>query len=130
MSSTPTPSADGGRQWPVDKLTALRLGQRLVTEIPSVHPGRRAFVDITPVSTPADAQARQQSWKRTDPARGFRLQSWDYDADRILGFDYDIGAVLVRDSTAADESELATTLEAWGLRPDQFLYPWQTDDPR
>ncbi|BBC36286.1 hypothetical protein SGFS_075800 [Streptomyces graminofaciens] len=128
--STPTPSAADGRRWPTDKLTALRLGQRLVTEVPSVGPGRRAFVDVTPVTTQADIQARQQGWKRTDLARRFRMRHWDYDAARILDFDYDIGAVLVREATAADESELATVLEAWDLRPDQFLYPWQTDDPR
>ncbi|WP_203023045.1 MULTISPECIES: hypothetical protein [unclassified Frankia] len=126
----PIPPDDGGQQWPTDKLTALRLGQRLVTEVPSSHPGRRAFIDITPVTAPVDTRARQQGWKRTDLARTFRLQHWDYAADRILGFDYDIGAVLVKDATAADEPELTTTLEAWRLDPGQFLYPWQTDDPK
>lgn len=128
--TTPPPSAGGPRQWPTDKLTALRLGQRLITEVPTADPGRRAFVDITPVTTSADTHARRQGWKRADHAREFRLNHWDYDADRIHGFDYDIGAVLVKDATAADEPELATTLEAWKLHPEQFLYPWQTDDPR
>lgn len=26
--------------------------------------------------------------------------------------------------------EPAATLEAWHLHPEQFRYPWQTDDPR
>jgi hypothetical protein len=127
--TTPTHSTGSG-QWPTDKLTALRLSQRLVTEVPASRPGRRAFVDITPVPTPADIEANRQSWKRADHSRTFRLQHWDYHADRIAGFDYDDGAVLIRAATAADESELITTLDAWQLRPDQFRYPWQTDDPK
>jgi hypothetical protein len=58
------------------------------------------------------------------------LQHWDYDADRIDGYDYDRGAVMIRAAAAADEAELLTTLQAWQLRPDQFRYPWQTDDPK
>ncbi|MFI0486595.1 hypothetical protein [Actinomadura sp. 9N215] len=37
-------------------------------------------------------------------------------------FDRDIGAVMVRAATAADESELTSTLQIWRLPPDQFLY--------
>jgi hypothetical protein len=81
------------------------------------------------VTTPADHQARQEGWKRADHAREYRLTLWDYDADQINGFDYDLGAVLIQEATAADEAELITTLQSWSLRPDQFLYPWQTDDP-
>lgn len=88
-----------GEQWPTDNLTALRLGQRLVTEAPASRPGRRAFVDITPLSSPADTDGRRQGWKRPDHARTFRLQHWDYEADLVDGFDYDIGAVLIRDAT-------------------------------
>lgn len=58
------------------------------------------------------------------------MQHWDYDADHIDGYDYDRGAVMIRAAAAADEAELLTTLQAWQLRPDQFLYPWQTDDPK
>lgn len=57
--------------WPIDKLNALRAGQRLVAEVPAVQPGRRAFVSITPVTTPTDDQARQEGWKRADHARTF-----------------------------------------------------------
>jgi hypothetical protein len=128
--STPTHPTSSGRQWPTDKLTALRLAQRLVTEVPASGPGRRAFVDIVAVTTPADTEARRQDRKRADHTRTFRLQHWDYDADCIAGFDYDVGAVLIRAATAASEPELTTTLEAWQLHPKQFLYPWQTDDPR
>ncbi|WP_336212628.1 hypothetical protein [Nonomuraea sp. LPB2021202275-12-8] len=128
--STPSHPTGREREWPTDKLNALRLGQRLVTEVPPSRPGRRAFIDVTPVTTPADIQAHQQGWKRADHSRTFRLQHWDYDADRINGFDYDIDAVLVRGTTVDSESELTTTLEAWHLRPEQLLYPWQTDDPK
>jgi hypothetical protein len=58
------------------------------------------------------------------------LQHWDYDAERIDGYDYDLGAVMIGAATADGEAELLSTLQAWQLRPEQFLYPWQTDDPR
>jgi len=122
--------ASQGPDWPIDKLNALRAGQRLVAEVPTAQPGRRAFVSITPVTTPADDQARQEGWKRADHARTFRLQHWDYDADRIDGYDYDIGAVMIRAATASGEPELLTTLQAWHLRPAEFRYPWQTGDPQ
>ena len=128
--STPTQPADNERLWPTDKLTALRTGQRLVTEVPASRPNGRAFVDITPVTTPADTEARREGWKRADHARTFRLQHWDYDADRIEGWDYDLGAVMIRAATATGERELLAILRAWQLRPEQFLYPWQTDYPR
>ncbi|WP_132120049.1 hypothetical protein [Actinocrispum wychmicini] len=60
--STPAHPTGGTREWPTDTLTALRLGQRLVTEIRASRPGRRAFVDITPLITPADVEARSQGW--------------------------------------------------------------------
>lgn len=123
-------STGADRLWPTDKLTALRTGQRLVAEVPASRPGRRAFVDFTPVTTPADAQARLEGWKRTDYARSFRLQHWDYDADLIDGWDYDLGAVMIRAADVTGEGELLATLQAWQLRPEQFLYPWQTDDPK
>jgi hypothetical protein len=96
---------------------------------PATGPGRRAFIGITPILTPADAQACDEGWKLADTERAFRLQHWDYDGDRISGFDYDIGAILIRTATPASEHELNTMLDAWQLHPDQFLYPWQTDDP-
>lgn len=125
----PPHSTGAGQLWPTDRLTALRMGQRLVAEVPATGPGRRAFIGITPILTPADAQACDEGWKLADTERAFRLQHWDYDGDRISGFDYDIGAILIRTATPASEHELNTMLDAWQLHPDQFLYPWQTDDP-
>ncbi|MGK8555132.1 hypothetical protein [Nocardia gipuzkoensis] len=125
----PTHPTGRSRQWPTDTLTALRLGQRLVTEVPASGPGRRAFVDITPLTTAVDAEARGQGWKRADYGRGF-AHHWEYDADRLDGFDYDIGAVLIRTAAAAGEPELTAILEEWHLHSQQFRYPWRTDDPR
>ncbi|MFD0851195.1 hypothetical protein ACFQ07_03145 [Actinomadura adrarensis] len=127
--STPDHPSGNERRWPTDKLNALRLGQGLAAEVPASGPGRRAFVTIDPVSTPADAEAHREGWKRSDRNRGFRLLHWDYDVDHLDGWDYDIGAVLIRSATAGNEPELISTLDAWELRPDQFLYPWQTDTP-
>jgi hypothetical protein len=41
-------------------------GRRLVTEVAAAGPGRRAFVDIQPVTTTNDTDAGQQGWTRTD----------------------------------------------------------------
>ncbi|MEV4251803.1 hypothetical protein AB0J52_01400 [Spirillospora sp. NPDC049652] len=122
-------SPDGGPGWPAEKLSALRLGQPLAVEVPGAGPGRRAFVIVRPVTTPADERARQEGWKRADRTREYRLTHWDYAADQIDGFDYDLGAVLIRDETVADEAALVTALQDWNLRPDQFQYLWQTDAP-
>ncbi|MCP2245407.1 hypothetical protein LX86_004147 [Lentzea aerocolonigenes] len=122
--------ARSGWEWPTNTLTALRLGQRLVTEVPASRSGRRAFVDITPSATPEDAEARSQGWKRADHARDFTLQHWDYEADRLDGYDYDIGAVLVKATAVTSELELTAALREWGLHPERFVYPWHSDDPR
>ncbi|GAA0555889.1 hypothetical protein [Actinomadura livida] len=122
--------AGGGREWAVDKLNALRLGQWLVAEIPASAPGRQTFVEIMPITTPADEQARREGWKRSDRARTFRLEHWEFDSERLFGFDYDIGAVLVRTGVAVGEPELNATLQVWQLDPGQFVYPWQCDYPR
>ncbi|MER7419702.1 hypothetical protein ABT346_23460 [Micromonospora peucetia] len=124
-------SAEDSRpQWPTDTLTAIRLGRRLVTEVPASQPGRRAFIEIRPVMTAADSDARRQGWTRSERDRAFTLEHWEYDAAHISGFDYDIGAVLVQATTVTGEAPLVAALKAWNLRPEQFLHPWQTDDPR
>ncbi|MEV4600168.1 hypothetical protein AB0K15_22545 [Amycolatopsis sp. NPDC049253] len=128
--STPSHPTGRARQWPADMLTALRLGQRLVAELPASRPGRRAFIDISPLITAADTEARGQGWKRADHARTFTVQHWDYAADRLDSFDHDVGAILIKTATAVGEPDLTSTLEAWHLHPDQFRYPWHTDDPR
>ncbi|MEU3456877.1 hypothetical protein ABZ671_25235 [Micromonospora sp. NPDC006766] len=123
-------TGDSRPQWPTDKVNALRLGQRLVIEVTASGPGRRAFIDIRPIAAAADSDARQQGWTRSDRDRTFKLEHWDYDADQIAGFDYDVGAVLVQATTVTGEAQLTAALEAWNLQPEQFLHPWQTDDPK
>jgi hypothetical protein len=117
--------ADTDAVWPVDKSSALRLGRRLVTEVPATRPGRRSFVDIRPQAVGADARAGQEGWSASS-----RIEHWEYDGEALDGFDYDKGAVELRSASAHDEAELAATIRMWGLRPDQFTYPWRTDDPR
>ncbi|MFI8386181.1 hypothetical protein [Streptomyces sp. NPDC085540] len=132
---SPDPPHDRS-DWPVDELTALRLGRRLVTEVPASHPGRRAFVDVTPARSRADDRPRDEGWAcgggwaRGDTGPRFRLKHWEYDGERLDGFDYDVGAVLVASAEAPDEAGLLAALIAWGLRPGAFAYPWETDDPR
>jgi hypothetical protein len=116
--------------WSADKLSALRLGRRLAVEVLPSAAQRRAFVSITPSQVAADAQARQEGWTHADTGRSFQLELWEYDADRVDGFDYDIGAVLLRSTRAADESILLTALQEWQLHPRQFLYAWDSGDPR
>lgn len=119
-----------GSDWPTDKLTALRLGRRLVAEVPASRPDRRAFVDIRPARSEPDVQARDEGWVRSDVERSFRLEHWEYDREHMDGFDYDIGSALIGSADAPDESELNTVLNAWGVQPDLFVYPWESDDPR
>ncbi|MEU8461649.1 hypothetical protein [Streptomyces sp. NPDC029003] len=121
---------DEGSDWPTDKLTALRLGRRLVAEVPASRPDRCAFVDIRPEQSDLDVHARDEGWARSNVDRGFRLEHWEYDRERIEGFDYDIGAALIRSADALDESDLAAVLNRWGVRPLVFVYPWDSDDPR
>jgi hypothetical protein len=102
----------GEYRWPTDKLTALQLGRRLVAEVAASGRGRRAFVDVTPTRIADDTHAQQQGWTRSDTARGFQVEQWEYDANRIDGFDYDVDAVLVRAAFAADASELIGVLTA------------------
>jgi len=124
------PSPNSGRDWPADKLSALRLGRRLVTEVPATDAGLRAFVDVTPLLTRADSEAAREGWTRADPRRAFRLQHREYYTERLTGLDYDIGSVVTREVIVTGEDEMIAIVEAWQLRCDQFLYPWQTDDPR
>lgn len=130
LVSTQSHPTSGRWEWPTDRLAALRLGQRLVTEVPTSRSDRRAFVDITPLATQADAEARSQGWKRADHARSFTLQHWDYEADRLDGYDYDIGAVLVKATAVISELDLTAALREWGLHPERFVYPWHSDDPK
>jgi hypothetical protein len=121
---------DDRSRWRTDKLTALRLGRRLVTEVAASGPGRRAFVDIRPLITLADRDAGRQGWTRAERDRTFKIEHWDYDTDQIAGFDHDIGAVLIQTTTVTGEAALTAALAGWNLRPEQFLHPWQTDDPK
>ena len=116
--------------WASEKLSALRLGRRLAVEVPATNPGRRAFIDITPGKVEADAQAHFEGWTHRSASRSFQIEHWDYDADLVDGFDYDIGARLLRSVAAVDESELLTVLRDWQLDPSSFLYAWDTADPR
>jgi hypothetical protein len=51
------------------------------------------------------------------------LQHWDYDADRIDGYDYDRGALMIRAAAAADEAELLTTLPGMAAAPRPVPLP-------
>ncbi|OLT10127.1 hypothetical protein BJF79_04980 [Actinomadura sp. CNU-125] len=128
----------GGWEWAVDKRNALRLGTPLATEVPGAGAERRAFVVIRPVGTAADRRAAREGWKRSDQARVFRLDHWDYDIARIagqefdfdLGLDHDHGAILIREAEVTGEAELIGELREWDLYPGRFRYVWQTDAPR
>ena len=59
------------------------------------------------------AGPRPESWlaattTRHDDGRSFRVDHWEYDADRVHGFDYDIGTVLVGSTLAIDQAQLLT----------------------
>jgi hypothetical protein len=102
----------------------------LVTEVAASGAGRRAFVDIQPITTSTDRDARTEGWTRSDRDRTFKLTHREYDADQIDGFDYDVGAILVKSMTVVGEVPLAAALQTWSLQPSQFLHPWETADPQ
>ncbi|WP_371619947.1 hypothetical protein, partial [Streptomyces sp. NBC_00454] len=90
----------------------------------------RAFVDVRPQQSEPDVQARDEGWGRSDAERSFRLEHWEYNPEHMDGFDYDLDAALIKSADAPDEPELNTVIGAWGLQPGQFVYPWESDDPR
>jgi hypothetical protein len=90
--------------WSPAKQDALRLARRLVAQVPA-SPGRRAFVDITPIRDERDHLAEREGWVRRDVQRSFRLAHWDYDERRIDGWDYDVDARQVRLDTVVGESK-------------------------
>jgi hypothetical protein len=118
---------DPDRAWPTDKLTALRLGRRLVAEVPSSAPRRRSFITIRPETE--DAAARSEGWNRTCGSRSFLVDHWEYDEERLDTWDYDIGAVHVSRERAEDEAALDQVLARRGLAPAAFDCPWRTADP-
>jgi hypothetical protein len=66
------------------------------------------------------------------PRRSIRraLEHWEYDRERVDGFDYDIGAALIKSADTSDESELIAVLSEWGVRPGLFVHPWDSGDPK
>ncbi|WP_229071935.1 hypothetical protein [Actinoplanes sp. DH11] len=118
----------GGWDWPAGKLAALRLGRRLGVLVPASQPHRWSLVHIVPSSGPADAAALRAGRPRSDPARSFRVVHWEFEADRLEGYDQGLGGVRLRHAEAADEAELLVVLREWRLRPMDFEHSWDTVD--
>ncbi|MEV6299602.1 hypothetical protein AB0M02_09375 [Actinoplanes sp. NPDC051861] len=115
--------------WPPIELAALRLGRRLGVRVPASQPHRWSFVQIVPSLGPADEEARRSGRVYSDAARSFRITHWEFEADRLEGYDNDLGAVRLRHATAGDEEELLAVLREWRLPPGGFRYSWDTVDP-
>lgn len=113
---------------PVATVSALRLGQVLVAEVPAPI-GRRAWVAIRPASEPEDAAAQQQGWKRSSRAREFSVRHAEYLVEHLDGLDYDIGMRQVADARVAGEEALWRLLADWGVAPSELDYPWRSDFP-
>ncbi|MEV6346895.1 hypothetical protein [Actinoplanes sp. NPDC051851] len=108
--------------WPPALLAALRLGRRLAVLVPASQPHRWSFVHIVPSGSAGDAI-------RADPGRSFLITHWEYEADRLEGYDHDLGVARIRRAEAADEGELLAVLREWRLPPERFGYSWDTVDP-
>lgn len=80
---------------------------------PGIAAGSSRIRGHPPRQTEADVQAPDEGWVRSDVDRDFRLDHWEYDRERIDGYDYDIDAVLIKSAEAPDESELITVLNTW-----------------
>ncbi|NUW45002.1 hypothetical protein HT134_33490 [Nonomuraea rhodomycinica] len=86
-------------------------------------------MEIRPLRTDADAAAQREGWTRNDEGRSFRLTHCEYVIERLDGWDYDIGSDEIKRTTAADEADLLALLQDWGVPPERFTYPWDTDFP-
>ena len=115
--------------FPTDKLSALRLGRPLVAEVEVGRPQYRAWVEIRPLRTDADDAARREGWTRNDERRSFRLTHCEYVIERLDGWDYDIGSNELKRIVATDEANLLALLQDWGIAPERFAHPWNTDFP-
>jgi hypothetical protein len=115
--------------WPAVKLSALRLGRRLGVLMPASQPHRWSLVHIVPSSGPDDEAALRAGRPRSDARRSFRITHWEFESDRLEGYDHDLGAVRLRQADAADEAELLGVLREWRLRPRDFEHSWDTVDP-
>ncbi|MDP9847750.1 hypothetical protein [Streptosporangium lutulentum] len=103
------------KTFPVDKLSALRLGRSLVAEVEASRPAYRAWVEIRPLRTHADNGARREGWTRTDAKRAFQLTHCEYVTEHLDGWDYDIGSNEIKRTLAADEAQLLVVLQDWGV---------------
>src|SRR5262245_66465715 len=80
---------NGDRGWPTDKLNALRLGRRLVAEVPTSAVGRRGFIRILPEKEADDATADADRWTRASTSPSFLVDHWEYDEQWLGTWDYD-----------------------------------------
>jgi hypothetical protein len=115
--------------WPAPKLAALRLGRRLAVLVPASQPHRWSFVHIVPSGRSADEAALRAGAARSDAGRSFLVTHWEYESDRLEGYDQDPAGVRLRRAEAADESELLAVLRDWRLPPAGFDYSWDTVEP-
>jgi hypothetical protein len=115
--------------WPAVELAALRLGRRLGVPVPASQPYRWSFVHIVPSVGPGDRAARRAGRAHSDAGRSFRVIHWEFEADRLEGYDHDLGFVRVRHADAADEAALLAVLREWRLPPAEFRCSWDTVDP-
>ncbi|MEU8817934.1 hypothetical protein [Actinoplanes sp. NPDC048796] len=58
------------------------------------------------------------------------MAHWDYAADMLEGWDYDVGAHRVREEEVEGEAALSALIDRWGLKAGVFRYAWDTADPR
>jgi hypothetical protein len=115
--------------WPAVELAALRLGRRLGMPVPASQPYRWSFVHIVPSVGPDDEAAVRAGGVHSNSSRSFRVAQWEFEADRLEGYDHDLGFVRLRHAEAADETELLAVLREWRLPPAGFRCSWDTVDP-
>lgn len=97
--------------------------------VPASQPHRWSFVHIVPSGRSADEAALRAGAARSDAGRSFLVTHWEYESDRLEGYDQDPAGVRLRHAEAADESELLAVLRDWRLPPAGFDYSWDTVEP-
>ena len=107
-------------------------GRLAAMEVPPRDTDNRAFVIIRPVggATTLEESLRMARVSGSiEKASGFVVSHTEYDADRLEGWDYDIGQV---DHARVEVEELAgaeALLLDWGYDPTQLQPYNQTDAP-
>jgi len=109
---------------PLIYLNALRVGTRVVVEVPATMLDRRACVAIYPHLDEEDRRAEGEGWRRYTPERIFTVRHMEMDQAYIdEGWYEGFGGYWeLRTAEVVGEDGLERLLGDWGVSPDALRY--------